>query len=120
MGGAQSEFESGLHVVWAEREALEHRQLTETPAGSARGKAFVSCGKPFPSYRMIIVDPDTLQPCPPDRIGELWVTGPAVAQGYWNKPAETAETFNAHLANGEVPFFAPATCALSKMMNYMW
>jgi acyl-CoA synthetase (AMP-forming)/AMP-acid ligase II len=53
---------------------------------------------------MVIVDPDTCQLCTPDQIGELWIAGPAVAQGYWNKPVETAETFNAHLSSGEGPF----------------
>jgi acyl-CoA synthetase (AMP-forming)/AMP-acid ligase II len=30
---------------------------------------------------------------PSGEVGELWVRGPQVVQGYWNKTAETAETF---------------------------
>ncbi|WP_245863158.1 acyl-CoA synthetase [Candidatus Viridilinea mediisalina] len=30
--------------------------------------------------------------CQPDEVGELWVRGPHVCQGYWNRPAETAQT----------------------------
>jgi long-chain acyl-CoA synthetase len=30
---------------------------------------------------------------PVGAVGELWVTGPQVVKGYWNKPQATAETF---------------------------
>ena len=30
--------------------------------------------------------------------GELWVSGPSVAQGYWNKPEISEKTFRAVLA----------------------
>jgi acyl-CoA synthetase (AMP-forming)/AMP-acid ligase II len=44
----------------------------------------------------IIVNPDTLEELPTDRIGEIWVSGPSVTAGYWNRPAETELTFRAH------------------------
>jgi acyl-CoA synthetase (AMP-forming)/AMP-acid ligase II len=35
----------------------------------------------------------------------VWVSGPSVAQGYWDRPEETAQTFRASLAEtGEGPF----------------
>jgi acyl-CoA synthetase (AMP-forming)/AMP-acid ligase II len=52
----------------------------------------------------VIVDPETLQPCEEAKVGEIWVAGPCVAQGYWHRPEETARTFQAHLASGEGPF----------------
>src|SRR5262249_18938501 len=43
--------------------------------------------------------------CPDGRVGEVWVAGPSVAAGYWNRPEETARTFRATLADtGEGPF----------------
>jgi len=30
---------------------------------------------------------------PPGEVGELWIKGPNVVSGYWNKPEATAETF---------------------------
>jgi pristinamycin I synthase-3/4 len=40
-----------------------------------------------------IVDPATGLPCGADRVGEIWVAGPHVAAGYWNRPEETALVF---------------------------
>ena len=32
--------------------------------------------------------------------GELWVSGPSVAHGYWNRPEVSEKTFRAVIANG--------------------
>jgi fatty-acyl-CoA synthase len=32
--------------------------------------------------------------CGPDEVGELWVAGPHITPGYWNKPEATAEAFS--------------------------
>ena len=53
---------------------------------------------------MAIVDPETLTACPADDVGEIWVQGPSMAQGYWNRPEETRHTFQARLADGDGPF----------------
>ena len=37
------------------------------------------------------MDPHDRTRCPEDRVGEIWVHGPSVAQGYWNRPEETAK-----------------------------
>jgi acyl carrier protein len=41
----------------------------------------------------VIVRPDTLQPCPDGEVGEIWLSGPSVARGYWNQPEHTRKTF---------------------------
>ncbi|HEX8275905.1 MAG TPA: amino acid adenylation domain-containing protein, partial [Longimicrobiaceae bacterium] len=72
------------------------------PQGKYR---LVGSGRSAPSQRVIVVDPATLRECPPDRVGEVWVSGPSVARGYWGRPAETAETFAGFVAGtGEGPF----------------
>ena len=58
---------------------------------------FVSCGKPPQETEIAIVNPETLTPVQPEEIGEIWVRGESVAQGYWQKETETQETFSASL-----------------------
>ena len=51
-----------------------------------------SVGLPVPDVEMCILD-DAGQSMPAGEIGEICVRGPNVMLGYWQKPAETAETF---------------------------
>ena len=39
-------------------------------------------------------EPDDTVPRGPDVRGELWIKGPNVVRGYWNRPEETAKTFS--------------------------
>jgi long-chain acyl-CoA synthetase len=52
-----------------------------------------SVGRPLPSRRIRIVDPDTLEPQPQGSAGELLVTFDYISSGYWNKPEETAKAY---------------------------
>ncbi|RII13374.1 Tyrocidine synthase 3 [Streptomyces sp. YIM 130001] len=58
-----------------------------------------SCGWAHHHDLVLIVDPDTGRPQPPGTVGEVWVSGPTVAHGYWNRPERTAQTF-AGVADG--------------------
>ena len=49
----------------------------------------VSSGIMGGDLEVAIVDPETLQRHPDGRVGEIWVSGPSVARGYWNRPEET-------------------------------
>jgi len=51
-----------------------------------------SIGVPFPDVQAKIMDYDKLVEKPLGEEGELWLAGPQVMQGYWNKPDETAKT----------------------------
>jgi thioester reductase-like protein len=48
-----------------------------------------------------IVNPTTNEPAPENQVGEIWISGPHVAQGYWRKPQETAEAFYNTLADDD-------------------
>jgi len=65
----------------------------------------ISCGPACASERLLIVDPKTQRRCSEGSEGEIWVAGPHVAQGYWKRPDETRQMFNACLSdNGDGPF----------------
>ena len=60
-------------------------------------RTLVGCGQNLPDQKIVIVDPETLTACPAGRIGEIWVRGPSMAQGYWQQPEATEATFQARL-----------------------
>jgi long-chain acyl-CoA synthetase len=51
-----------------------------------------SVGPPVPVVDLKVVDEDGAD-VPAGETGELWIKGPNVVKGYWNKPEETALTF---------------------------
>jgi len=73
---------------------LQGYGLTETsPAAicNAVGDEFTgSIGLPIPSTSVIIASDDGNE-LPPGEVGEICIKGPQVMEGYWQRPAETAE-----------------------------
>jgi 8-amino-7-oxononanoate synthase len=85
--------------------ALARDEVVETHANAPGSRPLVGCGENLPDQRIVITDPETKTPCPTGRIGEIWVQGPSVAQGYWRQSEATEFTFNARLSDtGEGPF----------------
>ena len=83
--------------------ALGH--VFETDANGQTSLQVISSGHTWLDTKMVIADPEGLTRCPSRQIGEIWVSGPSVAKGYWNNPQATAESFQAYLADtGEGPF----------------
>ena len=52
-----------------------------------------SVGVPVPVCDVKVVD-ELGALLPPGEVGELWIQGPNVVKGYWNKPAETEASFS--------------------------
>lgn len=67
-------------------------------------QTLIGCGTTIPDQTTIIVDPVLYTSCSQNQVGEIWIAGPSVAQGYWQQPTETEQTFGAHLADGNGPF----------------
>ena len=76
-------------------------QSDDETNGEAR--ALVSCGNHLPNHDVIIVasdsDSDSGRRCAPGEVGELWVSGPSVAAGYWGRDDESAAVFSARIAD---------------------
>jgi len=79
------------------KEPVEREGMSETGmnfSNPLRGrKKPGSIGLPLPGLEVRIVDPLTFQDVKAGETGEIWLKGPAVTVGYWQKPEETAKTF---------------------------
>jgi malonyl-CoA/methylmalonyl-CoA synthetase len=79
------------------KEPVEREGMSETgmnfsnPISGVRKPG--SIGLPLPELEVRIVDPETFQDLPPGQEGEIWLKGPGITPGYWQKPEETAKTF---------------------------
>jgi amino acid adenylation domain-containing protein len=71
--------------------ALEHGRVVAAPGG----RVLVGAGTVIAGHEVAIVDPDTRTRQPGDQVGEIWVSGPSVAAGYWHAQDATRETFHA-------------------------
>jgi acyl-CoA synthetase (AMP-forming)/AMP-acid ligase II len=84
-----------VRAITADLGALEKGDLL--PAADGRTVDLVMCGPSVPGAVVAIVAPDTGVRLPDGRIGEIWVSGPSVTQGYWGRPEETAHSFGQRL-----------------------
>ncbi len=82
-------------VIRVDTKSLAQNQI-DIKENLSETTAIVSCGK-F-AAEVVIVNPDDLLVCGENQVGEIWVTGESIAQGYWKKVEETAEVFRARAA----------------------
>ena len=84
---------------------LDKGRVVEVPKDNPDARTLVGCGSTSLQTRVLIVDPDTGRLKSDNEVGEIWVSGPTIAKGYWNRPDESEKTFGACLADtGEGPF----------------
>lgn len=86
-------------VVTVDVSALEQKEFRQADTG----RALVGSGRPT-GADVLIVDPDTREVQPENRIGEIWLSGPSVTTGYWAKEDVTEAIFGARTADGRGPF----------------
>ncbi len=94
---------TGLQFHGVSRTAMENDKI-EPPLSTEDETWLVSCGPAAGNQDIRIVDPAGFETLPAHRVGEVWISGPNVAAGYWGRTKETEETFYARLATGEGPF----------------
>jgi amino acid adenylation domain-containing protein/thioester reductase-like protein len=95
-----------LRTLKVERTALANNRFelatADTPAGQLQ--ELVSSGTPCVGMDLRIVDPHTHQELADGNVGEIWIAGDSVAQGYWQNESGTTATFRAFTHTGLGPF----------------
>jgi len=101
-GGLKTRPPAVYHVSGA---ALSQNRVLRAASEQKDTRKLVGLGRTWLDQKIVIVDPESLTQCRSDQVGEIWVSSPSVAQGYWNRPEDTAQTFHAYLADtDEGPF----------------
>jgi fatty acid CoA ligase FadD21 len=90
--------------TWSESSPAVHFDIGELGAGRVE-RCAAGSGTPLVKYqvpqspKLRIVDSETHRECPSDLVGEIWVHGENVADGYWHKPPEEQRCFGATLVD---------------------
>ncbi|MGV9272672.1 fatty acyl-AMP ligase [Streptomyces griseosporeus] len=82
-------------VLTVDPDALEAGRIEQADGGA--GRTLVSCGEPR-HLQARIVDPATGEALPEGSVGEIWLRGELVVDGYWRNPAATEATFGNRVA----------------------
>ena len=90
--------------VHLDAEAYEDNQVVLVSRDAPNARTVASNGTTVLDTRVEIVDPASLEKLPADHVGEMWVSGTTVAQGYFNNPEATEQTFRARTRDGDGPF----------------
>ncbi len=103
------ESQKQLEGIIGEGKLLEVYGMTETSPlttmNPMKGKRKLgSIGLPLLNTELKIVDPDTGEEVPLGEPGEIWVKGPMVMKGYYNKPEETKKAIDqdGYIRTGDV------------------
>jgi len=90
--------------VYIDPAAFEDNRVVLVDPSSPNAREVASCGATVLDTVVVIADPSTHDRLGEDRVGEMWVGGTTVAQGYYNRHEETQRSFCARLGSGAGPF----------------
>jgi len=84
---------------------LSQNRVVSAVDANTDSQAIVGCGSSWLEQKIVIVNPKSLTECSDTEVGEIWVSGGSIAQGYWQQTEQTEQTFRAYLADtGKGPF----------------
>jgi natural product biosynthesis luciferase-like monooxygenase protein len=95
---------NGAQTVTVSSDSLARHEFRILSEGKDRTQLLVSSGHAANNETIAIIDHETLTPSLPASIGEVWVSGENVAQGYWNQPALSRDVFQAYTALNDGPY----------------
>ena len=105
---------TGLHGLCVDRHVLETEGLVKVlgeDAPDADKKMLVNLGSQMDGHEIVIKGAEN-QALPQGDVGELMVSGPSVAQGYYENKQATEDIFLQKIKGKEQPFLATGDTAL--------
>jgi acyl-CoA synthetase (AMP-forming)/AMP-acid ligase II len=84
--------------------ALRNDLVTLVERGAPHSLCLTESGKLLPGVKVVIANPDTKGQCGDSHLGEIWISSPFNASGYFTTYGESAisnDHFNARLMTGE-------------------
>lgn len=82
-----------LNVDAAQLELNKVQVDNGQPFIDSKKQVLASSGAPFVDQELVIVDLNDFSPMSDGLVGEIWVSGPSIAKGYWQREADTEEVF---------------------------
>lgn len=86
-------------ALWLDADLLERDQVVPKAEDSENARAVIACGIVVPEQRTVIVNHKDGELCNEGMIGEIWVSGFSVAQGYWENEEATQLSFQGELVH---------------------
>lgn len=84
-------------TTWIDKDKLAAGVAVAVPDGAPGAIQLVSSGTTRAGNTVVIVDPASERELPAGEVGEIWVSGPSVALGYWRRPELNEMIFGARL-----------------------
>lgn len=76
-----------------------HQRSTPKVKAISNNTKVLSVGQAFAGHEIVIVNPDTMQKAADNTVGEVWLRGPSIAQGYYKNTKDSTKYFNAKINN---------------------
>ena len=86
------------HVARAISRAALLENAIRPPTDEADSQTVVGCGRAILDEQIAIVEAQTRRRLGTDEVGEIWVSGPHVASGYWQNDEATQASLRARIA----------------------
>ena len=87
-------------INYFDNEALKRGVAIACKEDDSHAKPLVGCGHTNNGQTVLVVNPDSSEPMCDGQIGEIWVSGDSVCNGYWNVVERINEVFHAKLKPG--------------------
>jgi acyl-CoA synthetase (AMP-forming)/AMP-acid ligase II/acyl carrier protein len=98
------EAQTDTTILELDEQELERNNIKLSEGGQKNKVSKVSCG--YNRFGVLkIVNPDTFEELPENKVGEVWFKSESVAKGYWNKPELTEQIFKARITGSDQSYF---------------